>query len=123
MLLYVYRNFISRDTITQIGVLAADAPAESADTGADQDGDSYPRQYQPQPDVGTTLTNTNTKSSYDPVTVGHVLDTVVIQPADLAPDGSNEDCSSFFSFLNSSIDVILNGEQVSGDSSSRNQPS
>ena len=90
----------------------AESTEQAAHTGANQE-DSNPSQYEPNPDVGSTLT-IQTQDSGVLVTVGHVLHAVVIQHADFSPEGSKEAINLIFGILKSFIDVIFSVEEFSG---------
>ena len=85
---------------------------KAAHTGSNQE-DSDPSQYEPNPDVGATLT-IHTSDSSLLVTVGDILHAALIHHADFAPEGSKEAVNFIFGILKSSVDVILSVEEFSG---------
>ena len=106
-------SLVSTTTATEtVEDTFTDSTEQAADTGANQEN-SDPSQYEPNPDVGSTLT-IHTGDSSLPVTVGHILHAVVIHHADFAPEGSKEAINFTFGILKSSVDVILSIEEFSG---------
>ena len=96
--------------------LTATAGTKSAEhaayTGANQENND-PSQYEPNPDVGSTLT-IHTSEPGLLVTVGNILHAVVVHHANFPPERSKEAINFILGIFKSSVDVILGVEEVSG---------
>ena len=93
----------------------AESTEQAADTGAHKE-DGNPRQHEPNPDVGSTLTvqPQRPRDAGLLVAVSQMLQALVVHYAGFSPEGSKEAINLIFGILKSLVDVIFSVEEFSG---------